>query len=113
MDGLDLNSQPEGWANLGSYRRLLQSDGGSGSNGGRTAVRSPPSRRGTGGPVRTVGKSKPRGAGPSSSRGRGGGGGLPPASVAHGGPSGPWHGGSDGTEAEDDEDMQDIVQVLD
>jgi hypothetical protein len=109
MEGLALNSQPEGWPYLARYQSLVQSDSGSGSDGRKRPVRSPPPPRGTGGLIRTVGLRKPRGPGLSSSRGQGGG--LPPASVAPGDPSGPRHEASNGTELEDDEDVQEIVQV--
>ncbi|WVZ94828.1 hypothetical protein U9M48_040672 [Paspalum notatum var. saurae] len=120
MEGLALNSQPEGWPYLASYRSLLQSDGGSGSNGGRRPVRSPPPRRDTTGPIRRVGLRRPRAGGPSSSLGRGRGGGFPPASASLVGHLGPgrgtslgtaWHGTSDENELEDDDDAQDIVEI--
>ncbi|XP_025818423.1 uncharacterized protein LOC112894820 isoform X2 [Panicum hallii] len=111
MEGLALNSQPEGWPYPARYQSLVQSDGGIGSDGRKRPVRSPPPPRGTGGPIRTVGLRKPRGPGLSSSRGRGGG--LAPASVAPGDPSSPRYGTSDGTELEDAEDVQEIVQELD
>jgi hypothetical protein len=55
MEGLALNSQPKGWPYLARYQSLVQSDGGSGSDGRMRLVRSPPPPRGTGGPIRTVG----------------------------------------------------------
>jgi hypothetical protein len=109
MEGLALNSQPEGWPYRTRYQSLVQSDGGIGCDGRKRPLRSLPPPRGTGGPIRTVGLRKPRGPGLSFSRGQGGG--FAPASVAPGDPSGPRYGASDGTELEDAEDVHEIVQV--